>query len=999
MSGEIWKPTEQYPGYQVSTQGNVKGILKTTLKQHIDRGGYARVSALNAHTHVLVAKAFIPNPQALPFVGHVDHDKTNNAVENLRWLKNDATHGDVHDKPDMSAASVDFRDGGRNLPDLGEKSEMRETPGISFSPPARKGMPAVPIASLSAAVKANPAVIQHIDVDEIQTHLNHDKDAYEITWIGDGDEKQDASPYKTMCRAYLDIDGCMAPDTEEADFDVRDESILSALEDMDFGTPFSIMTASKYNNKDFRDGKPKHKLSYRLTFTNKCGLRDEVKYWSLNVAGVKLAEVLNSIIPFFPLGKPSPAPEEYLDCDAGVYSRQRKMRCWNTTKPGEARPNKLVRGENVLDTLITYVPEGCERLPPAPKPVVSVAQAVAPAPTVSVTPTAVVGDKALIQKVVESLPAHLSDDYAIWLSVGMACFNEELPMEVWDAWSSRSAKYRAGECAYRWSTFRRGTISQSYVWAQLKKHDTAKFKELVCERKDFERMMENPTHYAVAEFFHNTCPHDYLYDSASGWFGVLPSGVWENPKAKAFPPTMKNKIVRVLNNERFQLESVLSKRKRTVANNDEISQEERTATIEALDKKTKKLLEFRDKYENDGFQKGVVAFLASFYAEQTQLLIESKGASAADGVLAVFDTNPNVWAFTDCLYDFTTREFRPIQPTDYITITCGYARPHTNPAVRKKMMDTLLGIWEDAATAEYMLGLLSVCLNGTRDMEVFTILTGRGGNGKGLLWELVQNAFGGYYYALPVQSLTKKIDSATAATPDIANLRGRRCVGTSEPEAEETLQEGTIKLLTGGDKLTGRPLYGQPFTFKPQFGLFIQCNNIPTFNGITKGGVRRNRVVPFPFNFVGTPQLSYERHGDPHIKNVLCRSEQWRDEFLCLLLDTYPKYAGKQIDQVAMPPMVANRTNEYTEENNQVGVWWLEHYEVSEGHVVLSMDALTAFKDETKQRITDRTFKSALAFNDVDIVKFTKSDYENHKGVKGRMGIVNWRRKAAADED
>lgn len=887
---------------------------------------------------------------------------------------------------------------GRNLPVLGEISQPRETPENNFSSSIRKEMPVVPIAGLEDAVKTNPAVIKQIAVGDIQTHLNHDKDAYEITWIGDGDEKSDSTAYQTLCRAYLDIDGCMAPDTERADFDVRNEAILSALEDMDFGTPFSIMTASKFNNKDFRTGKLKHKLSYRITFTNKCGLRDEVKYWSLSQAGVKLATVLNPIIPFFPLGKPSPEPEEYLDCDAGVYSRQRKMRCWNTTKPREDRPNVLVRGNSVLDTLITFVPEGCERLPPAPvatKP----AAAVKSSQLVVATPTACVGDKGTIQKLVEALPAHLSDDYAIWLSVGMACFNEELPMEVWDKWSSQSSKYRAGDCAYRWSTFRRGTITQSYLWAQLKKHDTVKFKELISERKDFERLIDNPSHYAVAEFFHNTCPHEYLYDSANGWFGVLPSGLWENPKGKAFPPTMKNKIVRILNNERFQLESVLSKRKRAAANNDDMPLEDRTAAIEGLDKKSKKLLEFRDKYENDGFQKGVVAFLAAFYAEQTHLLIESKGAPIADGVMGVFDTNPNVWAFTDCLYDFSIRDFRPIQPTDYITITCGYARPTPNPAVRRQLMNTLRGIWEDEATAQYMLGLLSVCLNGTRDMEVFSILTGRGGNGKGLLWELVQNAFGGYYYALPVQSLTKKIDSATAATPDIANLRGRRCVGTSEPEAEETLQEGTIKLLTGGDKLTGRPLYGQPFTFKPQFGLFIQCNNIPTFNGITKGGVRRNRVVPFPFNFVGNPQLSYERQGDPHIKNVLCRSEQWRDEFLCLLLDTYPQFAGKQIDQVSMPAMVANRTNEYTEENNRVGVWWLENYEVCEGSVVLSVDALNAYKDETKHRINDRTFKAALAFNDIDIGKLSKQDYDNHKSVKGRMGIVNWKRKPTQEED
>lgn len=81
--------------YEISTDGAVYRHYKSgAVKQLSPRqngSGYLIVAlSRNAEVktcvvHRLVAEAFIPNTENLPMVDHIDEDKTNNTVNNLRW--------------------------------------------------------------------------------------------------------------------------------------------------------------------------------------------------------------------------------------------------------------------------------------------------------------------------------------------------------------------------------------------------------------------------------------------------------------------------------------------------------------------------------------------------------------------------------------------------------------------------------------------------------------------------------------------------------------------------------------------------------------------------------------------------------------------------------------------------------------------------------------------------------------------------------------------------
>ena len=90
---ESWRVIDDYENYEVSNLGNIRNMSTgKNLNGTLTNNGYLVVSLYNngnkttKYIHRLVAEAFIENPDDLKEVDHINCDKTDNRVENLRWI-------------------------------------------------------------------------------------------------------------------------------------------------------------------------------------------------------------------------------------------------------------------------------------------------------------------------------------------------------------------------------------------------------------------------------------------------------------------------------------------------------------------------------------------------------------------------------------------------------------------------------------------------------------------------------------------------------------------------------------------------------------------------------------------------------------------------------------------------------------------------------------------------------------------------------------------------
>ncbi len=190
--------------------------------------------------------------------------------------------------------------------------------------------------------------------------------------------------------------------------------------------------------------------------------------------------------------------------------------------------------------------------------------------------------------------------------------------------------------------------------------------------------------------------------------------------------------------------------------------------------------------------------------------------------------------------DLRTGAVRPCDPAELHTLTtlAGYDPAATAPIFEQFLEQTM----PDPDLRAYVQRLAGYSANGAATEHYLPFLHGPGANGKSVLLNVIIGVLGGYATTTPPGFL---LEGGRDDESAIARLRGLRLVVASEVAPTAAFDEAKIKVLTGGDLITARHLFGRHFTFTPSHTLWLAGNHQPRVDAGGESFWRRLRLIPF----------------------------------------------------------------------------------------------------------------------------------------------------------
>lgn len=540
--------------------------------------------------------------------------------------------------------------------------------------------------------------------------------------------------------------------------------------------------------------------------------------------------------------------------------------------------------------------------PVAPPPLDPVQQTVRDT-LLSVLPNAD-DERILIRRLtLECLSKERSDNHDEWMRVGWCLHNIEPSEEMFNLWLDFSKKsdkwedHRHREVPFLRRDWFHGmrkdgdgprlTDKSLHKWAR---DDNREQYEIILNEDILEYIIKyvGETHYHIAtllqKMFQTTYKASYGL-RATEWYNydeVL--NMWRHQNQGV---DIKKKIC-------FDVSAKVAQatdRVRTRMNSAQYGSTE----YNTLQKKMEDLHKLQSKLFNVTFIESVTKMAGLFFAEEDftkKLNMNPYLVGFANGILEL--------RYKDTPTSEPRVLFRQGRPEDYVSFLAGRNESETdaieyhpydpNDPLIPEIMDFFNKLFPKVELRDYVLKLLSSCLEGANPEQCYYIFTGRGSNGKSKLVELMRLVLGDYITSIQSTVLTRKRPDSGAANPDVIVTKCKRFIYMQEPDAKEPLNTSRMKQFSGEDMVEARGLFQDQEKFKIMGKLFMMCNDLPPIYSMDNGTWRRIRVVPFESTFRSAEHPDW-KSGRPHIflkdEFLDIKLREWRQSFLSLMVHIY----------------------------------------------------------------------------------------------------------------
>ncbi len=237
-----------------------------------------------------------------------------------------------------------------------------------------------------------------------------------------------------------------------------------------------------------------------------------------------------------------------------------------------------------------------------------------------------------------------------------------------------------------------------------------------------------------------------------------------------------------------------------------------------------------------------------------------------------WDKNPLLLPCLNGVLNLETGEFREGRPDDLVLTHCDADWKGENEPcpVFERFMTEIMD--NDTDLVAFLQRLLGYCLSGLVAELIFPIFYGESGrNGKTTLLEVLHHVLGDLSGSVPAETIlsSDRDFSGGGARPDLLLLRGKRLTWCSETGRGRTLDVAKVKLMSGGDSITCRALYGSMTTFQQTSKNILLTNHIPKIDATDAAIWHRIILVPFLLSFVDAPRRPNERKRNQHLLSRL----------------------------------------------------------------------------------------------------------------------------------